>query len=169
MAISEEEFDSSVNANTLKEKTVIVADADRKDYVRITSVTKVKTGKHGAAKVMISGKNIRTNLKAEMSFSGGSKVYVVIPVKKTYVLVDFDEEEDCIYADPLISTGYTEMETLHCNEIEKDRVKLLLETIKSAGEDAVIQFATVSCPGMVLLEEIAVVGSKRSVPKRARE
>lgn len=162
MAIKEEEFDSSVCANTLKERTIIVADADRRDYIKIMNVSKVKTGKHGAAKVMISGKNIRTNLKAEMSFSGGAKVFVVVPVKKTYVLVEYDESEDCLFADPLVASGYAEMETLHCNEIEKDRIQLLIDTIKSAEEDSVIHFATVSCPGMILLEDITVVGSKRA-------
>lgn len=167
MTVIVEDFNSSVAASTLKEKMIIVLDVSRNDYVRIGKVTKVKTGKHGAAKVMVVGKNIRTGAKAEVSYSGSNKVYVVVPVKKTYTLVEIDEDEDCIYADPFMMSGMAEMETLHLNEIDPNSALLLKNANKSLDKnDSVITFATISYPRLIMIDDVNVVTKKSMASKR---
>merc|ERR1712054_40915 len=131
MAVTEDDFDASVAANTLKNGTIIVGSMKNLEYIKISDISKVKTGKHGKAKVMVVGKNVKTSNKFETSFPGGAKVFVVEPKKKTVALIEIDEEEDCIYADPVHSIGTGEMQTLQMNEFDKNDI----ESIKKAFDE----------------------------------
>ncbi|KRH92913.1 Translation initiation factor 5A (eIF-5A) [Pseudoloma neurophilia] len=166
MTANIEDFDDALPANTLKPNMIIVLDASSKEYVKITSVDKVKNGKHGAAKIMITGKNVRTGNKAEVTFTGSVKVPIVQGVKTTYTLFDLDEEEDCLYAEPQTMGGQAEMITIHLNQIEKTGVELLKTTFSSIkGDEEVISFVTMEYPGFMLVESAKAV-SKKSLQKR---
>merc|ERR1711915_97353 len=131
---------------------IIVTDANLKDYVKVTNIDKVKTGKHGAAKVMVTGKNVRTGNKAEAQFTGSTKVPIVIPSKSTYILIDLDEEEDCLYVEPVTVTGQGEMTTLQLNEVDKAGVELIKSAYSTLNkEDDLISFVTMTYPGLLLI------------------
>jgi translation initiation factor 5A len=58
---------------------------------KITSMTKTKTGKHGAAKAIMNARDIFNDNKYVFSFSTADKVAVPIVTKKTYSLVGLND------------------------------------------------------------------------------
>lgn len=168
MSINSDDFDDSLSANTLKEGMVIVTDIGNKDYVKITKVSKVKNGKHGAAKIMITGKNVRTNNKAEVTFTGSSKIPIILPVKTTYNLIDLDEEEDCLYVEPVTMMGHGEMITLHLNQIEKTGVELIKTSSKLLqSKDDILSFITMEYPGLILIDSVKTANKDSANTKRS--
>lgn len=166
MTENTESFDDTRQANALKEGMVIVTDESTKEYVKITKRDKVKNGKHGAAKIMITGKNVRTGNKAEVTYTGGTIVSIVSPIKTTYVLSDLDDEEDCLYAEPFVSSGHAEIQTLHLNQIDKNGVELIRNTYKEINNDKEsIVFITMAYPGLILVDSVKAV-SKQSIQAR---
>lgn len=159
-------FDDTRQANALKEGMIIVTDENNKEYVKITKKDKVKNGKHGAAKIMITGKNVRTGNKAEVTFTGGSIISIISPIKTTYVLADLDEDEDCLYAEPFISSGHSEIVTLHLNQIDKNGVELIKNTYKEMNidKDSLI-FITMVYPGLILIDSVKTA-TKQSIQSR---
>lgn len=168
MSANFDDFDDSESANKLKAGMVIVTDPNVKEYIKVTNIDKVKTGKHGAAKVMVTGKNVRTGNKAEAQFTGSTKVPIVLPSKSTYMLIELDEEEDCLYVEPITVTGQGEMMTLQLNEIDKSGVELIKTAYSSLNkEDDVLSFVTMSYPGLLLIDSVKTV-SKKAMASKSR-
>ncbi|KAG0416900.1 hypothetical protein EQH57_1074 [Dictyocoela roeselum] len=143
----------SVTAGSLKPKQIIVIEEGGKtDYVKVEKISKVKTGKHGAAKVMISGSNIKNKKNVELSFTGGSKVEVIVPVKKQWVLIDYDEDDDCIFA--RLNVNDSVPESLHCNEIDPECIRNFKIAYEALKDDEELIFTLVTCPKLVMIDEI---------------
>merc|ERR1712116_101375 len=116
-----ESFITIVDVNSLKNGMIVIKD-EKGNLMKIKEITTCKTGKHGAAKASISGKDIRNGMNVVMSKSTAETVKVVQPKKRSYILQEFDEYDDCLYADPSVGRGQIETETLHLNQIEKSSV-----------------------------------------------
>lgn len=59
---------------------------------KVVSFSTAKTGKHGAAKAMVTGIDIFTSNKYECTFSTGDNVDAPLVVKKEYTLLTVDDE-----------------------------------------------------------------------------
>lgn len=153
-----ESFITIVDVNSLK-NGMIVINEEKGNFFKIKEITTCKTGKHGAAKASISGKDIRNGMNVVMSKSTAETAKVVQPKKRSYILQEFDEYDDCLYADPSVGRGQIETETLHLNQIEKSSVDVLKSMIDSHPDDE-ITFTTVTYPGFVLLEDIRTIKKK---------
>ena len=59
---------------------------------KVVSFSTAKTGKHGAAKAMVTGIDIFTSNKYECTFSTGDNVDAPVVVRKEYTLINIDDE-----------------------------------------------------------------------------
>ena len=59
---------------------------------KVVSFSTAKTGKHGAAKAMVTGIDIFTSNKYECTFSTSDNVDAPLQTKKEYTLIDIDNE-----------------------------------------------------------------------------
>ncbi len=59
---------------------------------KVVSFSTAKTGKHGAAKAMVTGIDIFTAQKHECTFSTGDMVDAPVVVKTDYTLINIDDE-----------------------------------------------------------------------------
>jgi translation initiation factor 5A len=66
---------------------------------RITEINVSKTGKHGAAKAVMTMKDIFTGSKHCTTYSTGEKVQAPVIQIKEYTLVDIDDEEMTVMND----------------------------------------------------------------------
>ncbi|KAG0441190.1 hypothetical protein DMUE_1237 [Dictyocoela muelleri] len=143
----------SITAGSLKPKQIIVIDEGGKtDYVKVDKISKVKTGKHGAAKVMISGSNIKNKKNVELSFTGGTKVEVIVPIKKQWILIDYDEDGDCIFGRPNVIDSIPE--TIQCNMIDQECIRNFKAAYEALKDDEELIFTLVTCPKLVLIDDI---------------
>ena len=81
-----------VSAGSLKVGGLVMI----KDHpCKITSYSTAKTGKHGAAKAMLTGIDILTNNKYECTYSTGDTVDAPIAKRIEYNLINVDEDDFC--------------------------------------------------------------------------
>ena len=59
---------------------------------KVVSFSTAKTGKHGAAKAMVTGIDIFTSNKYECTFGSGDNVDAPLVVRKEYTLINIDDE-----------------------------------------------------------------------------
>jgi translation initiation factor 5A len=59
---------------------------------KVVSFSTAKTGKHGAAKAMVTGIDIFTSNKYECTFSTGENVDAPLVNRKEYSLLNIDDE-----------------------------------------------------------------------------
>ncbi len=59
---------------------------------KVVSFSTAKTGKHGAAKAMVTGIDIFTANKYECTFGSSDNVDAPLQTKKEYTLIDIDSE-----------------------------------------------------------------------------
>jgi translation elongation factor P/translation initiation factor 5A len=67
-----------------------VGDEVERKIAQVIDVYSVKNGKHGAAKVTVMSKLLKTNANNQKQFTSSDKVYVYQPVKSVKRLVDLD-------------------------------------------------------------------------------
>lgn len=138
--------EESVAAGSLKPRNLLILDENgRREYVRINSVQKVKTGKHGAAKVMLSGKEIISGKNVVLTYNGSISVLIATLTKKQYVIEDIFEEEDSFYMRPNDNSGvpsevypYNQMDQEDVNNVinafnENNRNELLITLMMAPG------------------------------------
>eukprot|EP00490_Sorites_sp_Unknown_P027648 CAMPEP_0114650936 /NCGR_PEP_ID=MMETSP0191-20121206/7995_1 /TAXON_ID=126664 /ORGANISM="Sorites sp." /LENGTH=148 /DNA_ID=CAMNT_0001864955 /DNA_START=1 /DNA_END=443 /DNA_ORIENTATION=- len=90
-----------VSAGSLKVGGVVMI----KDHpCKITSYSTAKTGKHGAAKAMLTGIDVLTNNKYECTYSTGDTVDAPIMKRTEYQLINIDDEG---YVTLLLDSGET--------------------------------------------------------------
>ena len=100
---------------------------------KVTEFSTAKTGKHGAAKAMVTGLDIFTGNKLECTFSTGENVDAPVVSKAEYQLVDIDDDGFCSL---MLDNGDIKQD-LKLPDDEKE----LCENIKGAfgqGEDTVL-------------------------------
>lgn len=124
-------------------------------YIRVEEIDKAKTGKHGAAKVMVTGKVLGTGKKYDGSFKGDTPLHVVTLLKKSYVLLDILEHEDSLYIRPN-DTSSDFPDTFPCGEVNPDDLAKLKEAFE-AGNRGELTFSMVSAPGFVAIDDIKAV------------
>lgn len=88
---------------------------------KITELNVSKTGKHGAAKAVVTGKDIFTEKKYSNTYSTSEKVQVPIIKNETYQLNNIDDER---YLDLLAESGeqVSHMKLKWDNDVERDLV-----------------------------------------------
>ena len=59
---------------------------------KVVSFSTAKTGKHGAAKAMVTGIDIFTSNKYECTFGSGDNVDAPLVVRKEFTLINIDDE-----------------------------------------------------------------------------
>ena len=59
---------------------------------KVVSFSTAKTGKHGAAKAMVTGIDIFTSNKYECTFGSGDNVDAPLVVRREYTLINIDDE-----------------------------------------------------------------------------
>ncbi|KAM0674308.1 hypothetical protein GVAV_001929 [Gurleya vavrai] len=109
---------------------IIVEKGEKRIYVKVTDVSKCKTGKHGAAKVMVSGKEVVSGKTYDNSFRGSDSILVSSLTKKQYILEDIFEENDDFYMRPADNSG-TPSQPHECNQFERDDVNKIIEIFMS--------------------------------------
>ena len=78
-----------VQAGTLKKGSLVMI----KDHpCKVVDFSTAKTGKHGAAKAMVTGIDIFTSNKYECTFSTGDNVDAPVVSKTEYSLINIDDE-----------------------------------------------------------------------------
>lgn len=60
---------------------------------KVTHQSHAKTGKHGSAKVMLTGEDIFTHKKYECTYGSGDMVPAPLVTRKEYTLIDIDEDD----------------------------------------------------------------------------
>ena len=60
---------------------------------KVTAQSHAKTGKHGSAKVMLTGEDIFTHKKYECTYGSGDMVPAPVVTRKEYTLIDIDGED----------------------------------------------------------------------------
>ena len=81
---------TKVSAGSLKKGDLVMI----KDHpCKITAYSTAKTGKHGAAKAMITGIDILTSNKYECTYSTGDTVDAPITKRTEYNLINVDEDD----------------------------------------------------------------------------
>lgn len=104
-------------------------EAGTKHYIKIKDLQKVKTGKHGAAKVMIQGKDISSNRTYNLSSPGGVTCQVVEFAKKPFILEDIIDEENGFYMRPNDNSNLGS-EIYYFDKMDPEDVKLVKEEFK---------------------------------------
>ena len=110
---------------------------------KISAYSTAKTGKHGAAKAMVTGIDIMTNNKYECTFSTGDTVDAPVVKRLEYTLINVDDEE---YVTLLLDTGDVKEdlklpEEPHLKEV-RDRIK---EIFTAGTKECVV--TVLSCMG----------------------
>ncbi|KAF7681008.1 hypothetical protein TCON_2378 [Astathelohania contejeani] len=154
MENKEEQFES-ICASSLKPRQVMaIENGGNMEYLKISNISKVKTGKHGAAKVIVEGQYLGSGNNGVMSFNGGIKVNVVVPKKKMYDLIDFDEHNDTILV-KLSAEGahdIIELPTQNLSAEDKESLKSAFEDSQTSGKEVSFSFTT--CYGYSKVDDI---------------
>lgn len=93
-----------------------------KAYIKIRQLQKVKTGKHGAAKVMIQGKDISSGKSFIHTSPGGVTCSVVELTKKPFILEDIIDEENCFFMRPNDNSNLGS-DCYYCDKMDEEDVK----------------------------------------------
>ncbi|KAM0677749.1 hypothetical protein BDAP_000705 [Binucleata daphniae] len=145
--------EESIAAGSLKPKHLLIIDeSGRREYVRINTVQKVKTGKHGAAKVMLSGKEIKTGKTVVLTYNGGISVLIATLTKKQYVIEDIFEEEDSFYMRPNDSSGIPS-EVYPYNQMDQEDVKSVIDAFNANNRQELI-ITLMLAPGYCSFDDI---------------
>ena len=78
-----------IQANCLKLSSLVMI---KGHPCKVVSFSTAKTGKHGAAKAMVTGIDIFTAQKYECTFSTGDMVDAPVVTKTDYTLINIDED-----------------------------------------------------------------------------
>ncbi len=78
-----------IQANCLKQGSLVMI---KGHPCKVVSFSTAKTGKHGAAKAMVTGIDIFTAQKYECTFSTGDMVDAPVATKTDYRLINIDED-----------------------------------------------------------------------------
>ncbi|KAF7682779.1 hypothetical protein TCON_2005 [Astathelohania contejeani] len=149
-----DEFES-ICASCLKPRQVmIVKKKDSAEYLKINTISKVKTGKHGAAKVMISGQFLGLETNGNFTYNGGMKISIVVPKRKIYVLIDFDEHNDIILVKNSAETSY-EIFELPIHNLSIEDVEELKKAYKYAKmTERELTFGLTACHDYCKVDDI---------------
>ncbi|EPR79328.1 Translation initiation factor eIF-5A [Spraguea lophii 42_110] len=148
---------SKISAGDLKKGNILVLRENGYTYVKVGDISKCKTGKHGSAKALISGTNIKTTKGYEGTFSVSAGVEIAKPVKTMWIVMDIDEDDDCIYVEPNVKGGSAEMDTLQGNQINRDDVEKIYREYREMGSGDQLLIYTLMCPELILIDDIRVV------------
>lgn len=128
--INQEVDSEPICAGDLKVKDVYTVDElGRGDYIKVLELTKVKTGKHGAAKVIIKGKVLNTGKNCDKSYTSAQSVTRVSMKKLSFVIEEVFDETESFYMKPNDNAdmGYEEYPY---SQIFADDVAKILEEFK---------------------------------------
>lgn len=145
--------EESILAGSLKPKHILIEeDGGRREYVRVNTVSKVKCGKHGSAKVIVNGKYLKSKRTANLSFVASQNVLVAALTKKQYVIEDIFESNESFYMRPNDSSGAPSEEYPY-NQIDEEFVKQVMEAFeKNNNEELAVTF--VYAPGYLVIDDI---------------
>lgn len=103
---------------------------------KVVSFSTAKTGKHGAAKAMVTGIDVFTSNKYECTFSTGDKVEAPVLTRKEYTCIDINDEGFMT----LMDENGEMKEDLRVPEDEwlKDQVDRLRDIIAAAQKEAIV-------------------------------
>ena len=135
-----------VSAGSLKVGGLVMI----KDHpCKITSYSTAKTGKHGAAKAMLTGIDILTNNKYECTYSTGDTVDAPIAKRTEYNLINVDDED---FVTLLLDSGETKEdlkipEEAHLKEVasrireifEAGTKECIVTVLSTLGKEQIIQ------------------------------
>ena len=115
---------------------------------KVVSFSTAKTGKHGAAKAMVTGIDIFTSGKYECTFSTSDNVDAPVLERKEYTLVDIDEDGFCSLMDAsgevrqdvsLPTDEWLADVAARCREIlEGGQKECVVSVISSMGQEKLI-------------------------------
>merc|ERR1711974_20559 len=90
-----EEYDSRFSATCagdVKTGEIISEHMSGSTYFKIKDLKKVKVGKHGAAKAMITGVNIKTQKNVELTTQQSTRLFKINPTQEAYQLLFIDSD-----------------------------------------------------------------------------
>ncbi|KAK1347344.1 hypothetical protein CWI38_0210p0040 [Hamiltosporidium tvaerminnensis] len=151
----EEQAYESVCASDVKSGNIIMLDSANKiEYYKVSDISKVKTGKHGAAKVILEGQILGSGKNITKQFNGGIKLNKVELKKKSYVLVDVDEDNDSLCVQANTTGGNEDIEYLQLNRIqESDLSKIKEYFLANEGE---VVFTAVTAKDYLAIEDLKI-------------
>lgn len=116
-----------IEAGSLNKKDVFTLEEPGKgEYYKVSELKTCKTGKHGAAKVLIKGKVLNNNKNFDKSFTGSSTVILVNMKKQSYVIEDIIDDGDILYMKPNDNSDIY-ASNFYTGQIYKDDVKKIIE------------------------------------------
>lgn len=139
----DEEQDQLVSVNTLKKGSIVML---KGKPCKVTEKTSSKTGKHGHAKVILSGKDLFTNKNVEVSFQSQNMVPIPKVVKLDLIVAGMDRDLFVDLLDPVTKQKISKAcqmdkdDELCDRMLEKlqDEEKILAQTIKYKTKYAII-------------------------------
>lgn len=142
-----------ISAGSLKPKHLLIVEENKnRKYVKVKTVTKVKTGKHGAAKVMVTGKELDTGATSVLTFNGGNSVTVATLTKKQYVVEDIIEVNGEFYMRPNDSSGEGSQPYPY-NKMDEEDVNNVIKAFEENNREELI-VTLMMAPGYFSIEDI---------------
>lgn len=154
MAKKAEDFDprySGIFAGDLKKDEIISTEMGGDAYVKIKEVKRVKVGKHGSAKVLFSGVNLKTQKNVEWTGQQTTRLFKLTPTMEPCQLLFIDS--DSIHLSK--ATDSTVVLEIYNKDIAVglDELMKVEETLEE-GQD--LNLTLVSYPAFHILKEIRV-------------
>ncbi|KAF7702654.1 hypothetical protein CDIK_0504 [Cucumispora dikerogammari] len=142
---------SGTTAGTAKVGETVSLERGGNEYCKIKNTKRVKPGKHGAAKVIITGVNIMTGKCIEWQFTQSTTLYKVASTQETYLLLHIDvETKEIHYQKPNDPSDY---KVMSFSQIAVGLDDLILKE-GELGENDELTFILCEYPSFSILKDI---------------
>lgn len=142
-----------IKLGDISNKDIICESLDKKDYLQVKSFKTVKTGKHGAAKMMIEAVSIRTTNNNPTTGSQSAQWFKVTPYTTMYVFLHGNMEAGEINIQK--ATDMADYRTVYTREIVTG-LDQLLEKEEKLGDDEELAFSLIEYPDFMVIKNIMV-------------
>ncbi|KAI5192889.1 translation initiation factor 5A [Nematocida minor] len=140
-----------IQTQEIRAKNIILIKEGGVKLVEITSISKSKPGKHGAAKFCFSGLNLVTGKNYQFTEGSKTNLYVCSLVKIPCEFMEINENDGSLV---VLNEETAEVLTVALSRISEETIEEIKKHVTLVGASGSIRFKLVDTPYLVVITDI---------------